>query len=268
MTYHRLLLMNILEEYKKQQEWRRWDDLIAVLPIRPSDPVLDLGCSIGEVSQKLAARCKQVIGLDISEEFLSVARARQIPNATFRQVDLNTASPVYEAPLQGIWMSFVAAYFPDFQSALLRWTQQLTMLGEAGWIAILEINDLYSGHSPLSPAVKTKFQQYETHSFRQGWYDFQSGSRLKGMFRELGLELIYEAQPYDPELHFNGPIDPHILPGWQARLTRMKSMEEYFGKAVFSTLKDAFLRCLQHEHHQANNTLYFYILKKKPDTSS
>jgi len=48
------------------------------------DTVIDYGCGIGRVAKYVAERARQVIGLDISSRFISLAR-RQVmrPNATF-----------------------------------------------------------------------------------------------------------------------------------------------------------------------------------------
>jgi SAM-dependent methyltransferase len=53
------------------------------------DRALDLGCGSGRHSTMLAARYHQVLGVDISEPMLQIARARHAqPNITYQQRDL------------------------------------------------------------------------------------------------------------------------------------------------------------------------------------
>jgi SAM-dependent methyltransferase len=62
--------------------------LETVFPAR-GDRALDLGCGSGRHSTMLAARYREVLGVDISEPMLPIARARHAkPNITYQQRDL------------------------------------------------------------------------------------------------------------------------------------------------------------------------------------
>lgn len=81
------------------QEWRRTDLGFSVLTARLLDPgaigaftqALDIGCGAGEVSRALAIAYPgaQVLGIDISEDLLAVARARgaNLANLAFAHAD-------------------------------------------------------------------------------------------------------------------------------------------------------------------------------------
>ena len=52
---------------------RDTDDVVALLGLRPGDTVLDAPCGHGRISNRLAARGIEVVGVDASERFLRVA---------------------------------------------------------------------------------------------------------------------------------------------------------------------------------------------------
>ena len=66
---------------------------IQALPARPISNALEIGCSIGVLTQQLAARADHVLGVDVSDEALRTARAREIPNATFERRELPEEMP-------------------------------------------------------------------------------------------------------------------------------------------------------------------------------
>jgi len=68
------------------------DALLALVPVR-CERALDVGCGTGRVTRMLAARAKQVTGIDISAEMLRVARQRtRARNVEYRVCDLVEAA--------------------------------------------------------------------------------------------------------------------------------------------------------------------------------
>ena len=57
-----------------EQNERDTDDVVRFLDLRPGDAVLDAPCGHGRISNRLAERGMQVVGVDASERFLEVAR--------------------------------------------------------------------------------------------------------------------------------------------------------------------------------------------------
>jgi SAM-dependent methyltransferase len=51
--------------------------------LTPTDVVLDIACGGGEGTERLARRCRQVVGCDLSAEVVAEAQARGIANARF-----------------------------------------------------------------------------------------------------------------------------------------------------------------------------------------
>jgi SAM-dependent methyltransferase len=69
------------------------DFLVDALALKPGDRLLDAGCGPGRHAIELARRGIEVTGIDVSPEFLELARAAAAVNdlpATFRQQDVRT----------------------------------------------------------------------------------------------------------------------------------------------------------------------------------
>jgi predicted TPR repeat methyltransferase len=61
-----------------------YDRLIALLPERRFGNVLDLGCAVGLLSQKLTKRAEHVLGIDIAGTAIGHARRRGIHQSRIR----------------------------------------------------------------------------------------------------------------------------------------------------------------------------------------
>lgn len=66
---------------------REVDFLLDALGLQPGHRVLDVGCGPGRHSHALARRGVQVVGIDISDRFVELARADAPPGATFEVMD-------------------------------------------------------------------------------------------------------------------------------------------------------------------------------------
>src|SRR4051812_7335355 len=121
--------MTLAEEYKRQFEWKDWPTALARCPISPGQYVLDLGCAVGDLSRELASRGAIVTGVDANDELLAVANSHSYSNCTFIQQDL--ASLKLDRKFDGIWCSFTAAYFTNFEAVFSRW---LTFLNKDAWV--------------------------------------------------------------------------------------------------------------------------------------
>jgi 2-polyprenyl-3-methyl-5-hydroxy-6-metoxy-1,4-benzoquinol methylase len=82
--------LDIIEEYKLQQSWRNWEQYLAAIPINVNDRVLDLGCSVGGVSNLLAKQVASVTGIDLNSDFINHCKANQQLNQHFIHSDFST----------------------------------------------------------------------------------------------------------------------------------------------------------------------------------
>jgi ubiquinone/menaquinone biosynthesis C-methylase UbiE len=251
--------MTLVEEYRNQNTWRNWESYIECLPIGRNETILDLGCSYGFVTKLLAQRASRVIGIDLNSELLNEAR-KENGAINIQYIDANLKN-LEDVPLplaDGIWSSYSVAYFPDFAPVLDHWLQ---LLKPNGWIAIVEMSDLF-GHFPLSNWTRSKFKEYYERQRRNNIYDFEMGSRIKDYLVNSGLEIIFEENRSDLELAFNGPADKQILIAWENRLDRMRSLQDFFGDELFQKVKIEFLECLASQEHTCNTEVKFIIARK------
>ncbi|QHQ35388.1 class I SAM-dependent DNA methyltransferase [Algicella marina] len=64
-------------------EAEKYARCLALLPSRRFAHGLEIGCSIGVMSQAIARRCDNLLGLDFAPTAIKLARARGIPGARF-----------------------------------------------------------------------------------------------------------------------------------------------------------------------------------------
>jgi ubiquinone/menaquinone biosynthesis C-methylase UbiE len=248
--------VSLATEYKRQRTWRDWSSILEALPPVQGGLVLDLGCGVGDQAAELVARGAHVIGIDGNEELLSEARSLSLPNAEFRQHDLG-ALPDLSVSAEGMWCSFVAAYFPDLPAALRAWMRHLV---PGGWIALTEVEDLF-GHEPLSVEARAIFDAYAREAFSAKRYDFHMGHKLRAHLLQCGFTVSRELTVEDQELSFAGPARPDVIEAWRARLDRLKLLQNVAG-AGFERLREEFIACLASANHRSTAKVYCCIATK------
>ena len=248
--------MDLATEYRRQRAWRDWEGAFSLLPPLEGRTVLDLGCGVGDQTAELAGRGALVIGLDGNQELLGAARARGIANAEFRRADLREPLDS-DLSVDGIWCSFVAAYFPELSPALIRWSNALR---PGGWIALTEIDDLF-GHEPVSPRTRELLDAYVEESLTAGRYDFRMGGKLHGQLEGAGFSILEERDLVDQELAFSGPALPEVIEAWSARFDRMGLLREACG-AEFGAVRTDFLAALARPDHRASARVRFVLASR------
>lgn len=179
--------MSLASEYQRQLAWRDWAKVLDALPLEPGQLVLDLGCGPGDLAAALVVRGTRVIGFDLNEELLAVARARRLPNAEFRSADLRSL-PELDLAADGLWSSFAAAYVLDLPSVLASWTPNLK---PGGWIALTEIDDFFA-HEPLAGQTKALLAGYVEDALAAGRYDFRMGRKHRSALELAGFTVERE----------------------------------------------------------------------------
>jgi SAM-dependent methyltransferase len=242
--------MALIDEYKRQFAWRSWGPILDSLPPLAGRTVLDLGCAIGDQAVELVARGARVVGIDANEELLSEAQSRGIAGAEFRCADL-CALPELHVPVDGIWCSFAAAYFPDLAAALASWTG---VLRAGGWIALTEIDDMF-GHAPLSERSRALLDAFAEDALRAGRYDLRMGRKLAGHLERAGFVVSKILTFDDAELSFHGAAATDVLDAWRARFERMPLLQRSCGDE-FEGVRDEFLECLARADHSSLAKVY------------
>lgn len=249
--------MDLVEQYQRQENWRRWDDAVERVAISPGEKVLDLGCGLGQVANRLNRRGADVVGLDLNEELLDSARNR-FPSVRFEVRDLCKldCSPI--GPVNGIWASFVAAYFADLNSVLKRWRECLL---PGGWIALVEMDDLL-GHAPLPDKWASQVALFYDEARNAGRYDFLSGRRLATALTAADFDIVDEGTLGDDELCFQGAAPDEIFQAWQQRLQRMDGLKKFLGPS-FADFQRDFLTALMSPAHSSTTRVIMVVARRR-----
>jgi SAM-dependent methyltransferase len=241
--------VNLANEYRRQFCWRDWPTALAALPALSGTTVLDLGCAVGDVAAELVARGARVIGIDADEQLLREARSRGLSQAEFRAGDLRTDLGL-DSPVDGIWCSFTAAFFPDLPDVLRSWKRHLK---PRGWLAVTEVDDLF-GHEPLAVQTRALLTAYADEALAAGRYDFLMGRKLEHHVRHAGFRVAKTFQLADRELSFNGRAQPQVLQAWRERFARMTLLRRFCGTQARAVEAD-FLQCLERDDHRSLATV-------------
>ncbi len=236
--------MALLNEYRRQFAWRDWDRALALCHVAPGVRVLDLGCGPGDLAATFARCGALVTGVDGNEELLAAARTN-CPKAIFEKQDLKSLSlPL--ASYDGLWCSFTAAYFCDFEKTLQHW---LTFLKPKAWVALIEADDLL-GHEPLSGEARKHIEGFYSEAHAASRYDFRAGRKLNGALERSGFQ-VQEIMLNDQELSFAGPAAPAVLQAWTDRLGRMGGLAAFL-QDQYGPFREEFLRALSAKNHRSH----------------
>lgn len=105
-------------------EREKYARTLAALPARPLGAVLELGCSIGVFTERLASRCERVVAVDFSPRALQLAGARLAKRGNVR---LLRGSFPEEAPA-GRWDVVVC-------SEVLYYLDEAALQAAVSWLA-------------------------------------------------------------------------------------------------------------------------------------
>lgn len=236
--------MALADEYRAQFHWRPWSAIMDALPPLRDQLVLDLGCGVGDQAAELAKRGARVVGVDSNEELLREAR-RTHPDSEFQHQDISDL-PQLGTRADGIWCSFVTAYFPDLPRVLASWTQSLR---PGGWIALTEIDNLF-GHEPLGRQTKAVFDEYARQALEANRYDFFMGRKLRAYLEGSGFQIQAEMVLEDQELSFTGPAPQAVGDAWSRRIDRMRGFRD-FAVEDFDRIREELLECLASPPHSS-----------------
>ena len=252
--------MSTLEEYLAQEQWRPWDAMLDRLPIESGQIILDLGCGPGTVAARLAKRGAVPIGVDQDATFLEAGRRRCPATCLFKQGNLVDLKSLDLPTADGLWSSFAAAYFPDFAPILRHWA---TQVAPEGWIALVEVDDILSGHAPMPPDILCSLAAFESSMLAEGHYDFHMGRRLGEYCRAADLTVLAEESWPDPELAFDGPASPAIVDAWERRFKRMTGMKAFLGEQRYNEVVRCFLETIACDDHTATASVRMVVAKRK-----
>lgn len=252
--------MDLVKEYQNQNKWRQWERYLRKLPLNKDQIIYDLGCSIGTFSKLLSNQVGKVVGYDNNKDLLEKAITEKSVNCEFILEDILNINPDKLEKCDGIWMSFVLAYVENPSLFVSNWSK---CLNDNGWIAIVDIDNLFSGHLSGDNKYLNEIRAFEEESYKSKIYDFKIGSKIKELMVQNQLEIVVEEEDwYDDELNFKGSANEIILNNWKARLDRMVNLKSVLG-ARYNEFCENFLSEISKTNHVSSGCVKFYVGIKK-----
>jgi len=248
--------MKLIEEYVRQPSYRNWSEYISELPFDNSQTVLDLGCSIGTVSNLISERVNKVISVDNNLELLKYAENNSKSNILFIHDDLNAFDFHHLGAFNGAWISFVLAYI----NKPITFLKSIhTCMDDCGWIALVDINNFISGNMNPKSKYYDLVLQFEKSSFRNKEYDFNVGSKLVNYLNQVGFSIFFENHNCrDDELNFSGKASEDVVIIWKARLDRMANLSKYIG-SKYKHFSNEFIDYISSREHHSDHCVHFVI---------
>jgi SAM-dependent methyltransferase len=167
--------------------------MLADLPLRPGDTVLDMACGDGIYSAWLAEHVAphgSVVGVDIAPAFIQLARelTQSSPHSAlidFQQADI-AALPFEDGTFDLVWCAQSMYSLPD-PIAALRELRRVTRPG--GAVAVFENDTLHHMVLPWPPELELAVRQAQLAAFADGESSdkFYIGRDLCAAFHEAGL---------------------------------------------------------------------------------
>lgn len=96
-------------------EQKKYAATLSALPKKRFASCLEVGCSIGVLTERLGSRCDMLLGIDIAEAALARARLRccELPTVRFERSELPMRAP--DGPFDLIVLSEVLYYFDEVE---------------------------------------------------------------------------------------------------------------------------------------------------------
>lgn len=210
--------MSLKTEYENQQKYRKWSLIVDKLPIKSEYVVAELGCGTGNFAEILSKKVKEVIAVDLNQNLLEILQNKKIDNITILQKDISNLNYIPKQ-IDGIFSSFAIAYFPNkMEQTLKNWVDKLK---NEGWLAIIEVDDLLRGHTPLSKETLNKLAVFENGIKTEGIYDFRAGRKILPILKDFGMKILLEEDLEDSELTSSDIVSDEIYTMWKNRLNRL-----------------------------------------------
>lgn len=142
-----------------EYEAAKYAATLAALPRERYANAFEIGCSIGVLTEKLAARCERLLAIDVSEKALAQARKRcaNLSNVRLQKMRLPGEFPVETFDL--ILISEVGYYLApeDWQTAM---GKVFAHLNAAGQVALVHWTPFVHDYPQTGDAVHDSFAEF------------------------------------------------------------------------------------------------------------
>jgi ubiquinone/menaquinone biosynthesis C-methylase UbiE len=169
--------------------------IIAELPLRPGDCVLDVACGDGTYASWMAAHVAPpgaVIGVDVSFDYLRLAQRYAGESSFAACIHLTTGDverlPFADSRFDLVWCAQSLYDFPDALRAL---QEMRRVVRRGGLVVVLENDRLHHLLLPWPVELELALRQAELQALAQETLQprkFYVGRRLRQLFRFAGLQ--------------------------------------------------------------------------------
>ncbi|MPY87381.1 MAG: methyltransferase domain-containing protein [Luteitalea sp.] len=177
--------------YDDDEEWNRTGELFAsdltrATGIGPRDVVLEIGCGAGRVGAKLAPRCQQWIGADVSPNMLRYAREalEGSDNVSFVQLNGVDLHGIRDESIDVVYCTVVFMHLDEWDRyryvaeahRVLRpggrlYVDNFGLSGEMGWKLFLETSQVDAALRPPNVSKSSTGEELQIYAERAGFTD-------------------------------------------------------------------------------------------------
>ena len=156
--------------------------LIAALEPDPEARVLDVATGPGHIALGLAAVCREVVGIDITEAIRAIAertaRERGLTNVRFERADADNL-PFADGSFDIVVCRSAFHHFPEPPRVLAEMTRVCRVGGAVA------VDDMAPSEHPARAAYQNRFEHLRDPSHTRAY----PLSEMLGLFRAAGLEI-------------------------------------------------------------------------------
>ncbi len=180
-------------------------EAMRVLAPASGERILDIGCGCGETAVQLAARVGPsgaVVGVDISEPMLEVARRRPTPDGAgrpeFRDLDVQTAD-LGQGVFDGAFSRFGVMFFADPAAAFGNIRAALKPGGRLAFVCWRAFQDNPWMREPMAAAAPLLPPLPPVDPTAPGPFAFADDGRVRAILTEAGFRDI-AVDPFDTRI--------------------------------------------------------------------
>jgi ubiquinone/menaquinone biosynthesis C-methylase UbiE len=232
---------------------------LKLVPLRPGMEVLDVGCGTGAVTRILAERVSpgKVLGIDLSEERLSVARdlakEQGVSNVEYMRAEVSELD-LKERSFDLVYSRFLFQYLPE-KTRMDTLTRMKVLARPGGTVTVADLDGNHLYRYPLDDEFDQILNKWLKEAEKVG-FDAFVGRKLYSMFRKAGFQdTRVDILPY---YLIAGGADPTTLRVWEMKMQILaETFEKTFGSAQKARdLSDRFIEDLRNEDMLFYNFLF------------
>jgi SAM-dependent methyltransferase len=206
---------------------------------------LDAGCGPGVITEAMALQggpSGSVVGMDLSPERLSEARARCEPLANCRFVRANVCSTgLPDASFDYVWSQFLFEYLPQPQVAL---AELLRVTRPGGRVVVADVDGVGLFNWPFPPEIEQGFHTLVRAVASATGFDIHVGRKMFHLFRRAGLQDV--RVHLAPLWVVAGAAEARLVEDWAIRLQTLEAVAApaFGGVTPYRAFSQAYLALL------------------------